>query len=330
MTSPFGDQLAGSTVFVTGGHGFIGRRVVERLVHVGATVICPFRHDGEMARDLPGTHVRLDLSDRAATSDVMAEADLVVHLAATSGGIAFQQRAHADVFFTNQTISGSVLAAAASSRVRRIFLASSAVVYRSGGSKPLSETAPLVSLSDTPSGYAWSKVSDEIVAGWYEQAGALETVVGRFTNVYGPHTPGQQPSTVVHDLIRKAAGAPSGGHLDVWGDGSALRSFIYVDDAAAAVLTILAGGESGAAYNIDSGQSTTIAGLAETIRQRVNPSLTLRFDRTQPVGVASRVLAVDALEALDFSAEVTLAAGIDRTAAALEYLNDPRPEPRID
>jgi GDP-L-fucose synthase len=291
--------------------------VVARLATAGAELVCPHHVAEEPVADLPGRHIPLELRDRGATTAAMAGCEGVVHLAARAGGIAFQEASQADLFDFNHAVTGSVLAGSVAAGVRRVYLASSAVTYAPYPAEPIPETAPLLAPTDRPSGYAWSKISDEAVAGWYQRAGQVESVVGRFTNVYGPFPLDRPPNTVVHELITKALAAAPDGELEVWGDGSAIRSFIHVEDAAAAVVRILVAGEPGNAYNVDTGAAVSVAQLARTIRDAVDPRLELRFDASKPAGAPYRVLDAGRLASLGFTPEFSLEQGIaDAVAGA--------------
>ena len=252
----------------------------------------------------------MDLEDRQGIIDAVHDADLVVHLAARAGGIQFQQGGGEEVFASNRLITDNLLAACAASDVKRIFLASSLVTYRPANER-LTESHPQLGPRDRPDPYAWSKITDEVVASWHPD---LDIVVGRFGNVYGPGAPfDPEKSTVVHALIDRAARLEDGEELVVWGDGSAIRSFVFVEDVAEAVLLALPKGVSGEAYNIDGGAEVTIAELATTIRDTVNPSLHLVFDASKPGGPPYRVASIDKLKTLGYSPSVDLAEGLRRT-----------------
>lgn len=301
-------------VLVTGGSGFIGSRVVANLVNRGLDVVVPV-HASHPSRPLEGARlVESDLTDRTAAVTMMEGVSLVIHLAAMSGGIELQEGTNVDVMAANAAITSSVLRAAADSGAKRVFLASSAVVYRQGPSKPLQEEDPIVAPLDRPSGYAWSKVTDELMGRWASGEWGLEVVVGRLSSVYGPDLFGNR-RTVVDDLIRRAVDATD--ELVVWGDGTAVRSFNYVEDAAAAIVAIATLGSPGHAYNIDSGVEVTIAELAALIVHAVNPSLTLRFDPDKPTGPAYRVLDPAKLRDLGFAAEFSLEDGLAATVASI-------------
>lgn len=297
-------------MLVTGGHGFIGRHVVAALDQAGAKPVSVAQSAAKTHSDLPGESIAVDLEDGDRVAAVVQGFDFVIHLAARAGGIQFQQEGAADIFTSNRLITDNLLAACAASEVERAFIASSLVTYRPSA-EPLTESHPQLGPADRPNPYAWSKITDEVAATWHPD---LEVVVGRFGNVYGPGAPfDPDRSTVVHALIDRAARLDDGEDLVVWGDGSAVRSFVYVGDAAQAVLIALTEGQPGEAYNIDGGAEVTIAGLASTVRDVVNPSLNLVFDPSKPAGAPYRVASIDKLAALGYRPVVALADGLRQT-----------------
>ena len=98
-------------------------------------------------------------------------------------------------------------------------------------------------------------------------------------------------------------------------DGSAVRSFLYVPDAAAAVVAVLERGEAGSVYNIDSGIPVSIGDLARAIRERMGGALNLVFDADKPTGVPYRVGSMDRLASIGYRPPTTLANGLAATIA---------------
>jgi GDP-L-fucose synthase len=221
-----------------------------------------------------------------------------------------QHNYHEQVFFENHRITQTVLSAAARAGLKRVFVASSAVVYREGADVPLSEASVLLHPEDKfVSGYAWSKITDELLGHWYSMDASIDVVVGRFTNVYGPEGVARQsPTTVVHAIARRAFMASAEGVLTVWGDGTPRRSFLHADDAARAAVYVLFAGERQGIYNLDSGETVTISDLACGIRDLVNPQLDISFEGTE-YG-KSRVLDPSRLQGLGFVPAHSLSSGI--------------------
>jgi nucleoside-diphosphate-sugar epimerase len=301
-------------IAVTGAAGFVGRNVVRRLAAQGDSIVAIVRPEDEIPVEFPAEVRALDVGDEAVFRTAIGDVSRVVHLAARSGGIQLQQATHLDLFSENRSLSNSVLRAARSTGIDRVFLASSTVVYRDSVSDVIDESGPILGPADRPTGYAWSKVCDEVVAGWVNQSGGTETAIGRFGNVYGPEASFDPTrSTVVHALIARIVDAPEGATVSVWGDGSAVRSFIYVTDVAEAVRLIVEDGEPGGVYNVDTTEPIAIRDLAGLIRDLASPSVRLEFDPMRPSGVAVRVPDNTRLRSLGFTPSVTLVDGLKST-----------------
>ena len=302
------------SIAVTGAAGFVGRNVVRTFANRGESVVAIVRPEDEIPERFPADVRALDAGNEQELKAALHEVSRVVHLAALSGGIQLQRAAHRSLYSENRRLTDSVLGAATALGIDRVFLASSTVVYRDSTSAKIEEDAPIVGPSDAPTGYAWSKVTDEVVAGWTNE---VETVAGRFGNIYGPEASFDPArSTVVHGLISRTVDAPEGGTVTVWGDGSAVRSFIYVQDVAAAIALILDEGEAGAAYNVDTAEAITIHDLACLIRDLAAPSVNLEFDPTKPSGPQRRVPDNSRLRSLGFAPTVAL---VDGLAATIDW-----------
>ena len=302
-------------IAVIGAAGFIGRNVVRTFAQHGG-VIAIVRPQDAIPDDFPADVRVVDAADGKALTPAVSDAAGIVHLAARSGGIQLQEASHLDLFEDNRRLSATVLRTAVSTGIRRVFLASSAVVYRDPSATTLSEDDPVVGPADRPNGYAWSKVNDEVTAGWMNRPGETGIVVGRFGNVYGPEASfDPSRSTVVHGLIRRITEAPGDGTVTVWGDGSAERSFIHVADVAAAVHLILSRGAAGGVYNVDTTERITIRDLATKIRDLAAPSVRLEFDPTKPSGPARRVPDNTRLRRLGFTPSTSLEDGLASTIA---------------
>jgi GDP-L-fucose synthase len=295
-------------VVVTGAHGFIGRHVVTALETAGHDVVS-IAHPDRVEDPVDRITRLADLSDPGAARAALDGAEVVVHLAARAGGIAFQQAPDRGVFGDNRSVTDNVLNAARATGTRRVFIASSLVVYLPSD-EPLTEDHPLLEEEDEPSPYAWSKIVDERRA----LDSGLEVVVGRFGNVYGPGAPfHEERASVVHALIARCEGLAAGEPLRVWGDGSAVRSFVFVEDVARAVAMLIGPAAPGGVYNVDSGVPVTIAELAAVVASHADPVPAIEFDRSKPAGSPIRVGAIDRLRELGFEPGVALGDGIGRT-----------------
>lgn len=299
-----------SKVAIVGGAGFIGTHVVAAVQDTGGLPIVV----GEEQAPHLDCEVRVaDAANIDALTESLAGCTSVIHLAARAGGIQMQHSA--GVFETNRLITDNVLEACLRNGIRHLFLASSQVVYRESPAA-VDESSPLVSSVDDPSEYAWSKATDEVVCRWWGEEHGARVVIGRLGNIYGPGAPySHDRSTVVHALVQRFAEALHGSTVEVWGDGSAVRSLLFVEDAARAIVTVLRNGTPGSVYNIDSGEPLSIRDLAGEINRQIGNDIDLVFDPTKPSGVPYRVGAIDKLHGIGFQPDVRLEVGLAVTIA---------------
>jgi nucleoside-diphosphate-sugar epimerase len=295
-------------VAIVGGAGFIGTHVVAAVRDAGGT---PVVLNQELAPHLDCEVRVVDVLQPEELVGALDGCQSVIHLAARAGGIQMQHAA--GIFRANRTLTDNVLEACAANGIDDVFLASSQVVYRSSVDA-LDEESPIVSSVDSPTQYAWSKTTDEVVGAWWGEKDDRRVVIGRFGNIYGPGAPyGENRSTVIHALIRRFSEAESGSIVEVWGDGSAVRSFLYVGDAAAGVVAVLQNGEGGSVYNIDSGIPVSIMDLAMEVNDRVGNDLHLVFDADKPTGVPYRVGSIDRLAVIGYQPSTSLTDGLTAT-----------------
>jgi nucleoside-diphosphate-sugar epimerase len=295
-------------VAIVGGAGFIGTHVVAAARDAGGT---PVVLNQEPAPHLDCEVRVVDVSHPEELVGALHGCQSVIHLAARAGGIQMQHAA--GIFRANRMLTDNVLEACAVNGIDDVFLASSQVVYRSSDDV-LDEGSPIVSSVDSPTQYAWSKATDEVVGRWWGEKDDRRVVIGRFGNIYGPGAPyGENRSTVVHALIRRFSEAEPGSTVEVWGDGSAVRSFLYVGDAAAGVVAVLQNGERSSVYNIDSGIPVSIVDLAREVNDLVGNDLHLVFDADKPTGVPYRVGSIDSLAMIGYQPSTSLTDGLTET-----------------
>ena len=242
---------------VTGAAGFIGSHVCERLLGRGHEVVgidaftrfyARERKEANVAalRRAPGFELReLNLLDDAGLAPAVTGLDAVCHLAGRPG----VRQGSPEIYAAgNVRTTAAVLAAAERAGVRRILLASSSSVYgRAEG--PVAEHAALRPLSE----YGRSKLAAERLARERAAAFGIELVVLRYFTVYGPR---QRPDMAFARFVEAAlAGDP----MPLLGDGSQVRDFTYVGDAADATALALERGRDGGIYNVAGGRPATLA-----------------------------------------------------------------------
>jgi UDP-glucose 4-epimerase len=219
---------------VTGASGFIGQATVARLVAAGHSVRAVDRHPHRFEE--PVDAVVGDLRDpEVAGAAAGPGTQAVVHLAAATSVLASVSRP-AEVFADNVVATSHLLEAARGTGVARVVLASTNAVVGRAVADRISESSPLAPL--TP--YGATKAAAEMLASAYSSCYGMAVACLRFTNVYGPGM--ATKDSVVARLMRAARDR---GEVQIYGDGTQVRDYLFVDDAVAAIELALERGHSG-------------------------------------------------------------------------------------
>jgi UDP-glucose 4-epimerase len=302
-------------VLVTGGSGFIGSHVVDKLLDGGhAPVVFDLRpsphHAPEDVQNVVG-----DLLDAGSLEAAMTGCDAVIHLAAAADvGIVAEQPEESERVNARGTIA--VLEAARANGIGRVIYGSTIWAYGDSGDGVIDEDT-LIGLPKHL--YTASKVAGEMYCTSYAELYDVPSTILRFGIPYGPRA---RPSAVIPIFVGKAlAGEP----LTIAGDGSQGRRFVYVEDLANGVVRALDRGAGNRIYNLASDTTVTILELAETVQELVGdveivhtPGRSGDFDGAE---ISSR----RAEEELGWRASTPLHEGVRRYMTWLE--TDPQPEP---
>jgi UDP-glucose 4-epimerase len=259
---------------VTGGAGFIGSHIVEKLVSMGEKVRVLDNLSFGNTANFNGVEAKIemisgDLLDPAAVAKAMEGVEVVLHQAALRS-VPFSVKNPALVNRVNVEGTLNVLTAARDSGVKRVVYASSSSVYGKGAMLPKSE-------HDTPSPispYAVSKLAGEYYAKVFTELYGLETVGLRYFNVYGPRQ--DQNSQYAAVIPRFIQWALQGEPLEVHGDGLQSRDFTYIDNVVQANLQA-AHSELGAGgvFNVGEGKSHTLLDLVDLLEEITGTKLQL-------------------------------------------------------
>jgi GDP-L-fucose synthase len=307
MTRPTPDFWQGKSVVVTGGAGFLGRAVVGMLDDLDARVSVPGSSD-------------FDLRDPAAARAAVDGANVVVHLAARVGGIGFNLRNPAPLAYDNMMMGCNVFEQSRLAGVEKVIAACSVCGYPKILPLPFSEDDiwnGYPEESNAPYGIA--KRTLIVLSDAYRRQYGFNSAVPVIANLYGPHDNfDPEDSHVIAAMIRKFVDAADESRPEVtlWGTGKPSREFLYVDDAARALLLMAERYDSSEPVNIGSGQETPIRELAETIAAATGFQGTINWDTSRPDGQPRRSLDVSRAEReFGFRAEIPLSAGLERTVA---------------
>ena len=306
-------DLSTRRVLVTGGAGFLGKRVVATLRERGARDVFVVRR------------ARYDLVDRDACRRAIADsrADVVVHLAAVVGGIGANQESPGRFFFDNLMMGVQLIEEARLAGVEKVVAVGTICAYPKHTPIPFREDAIWDGYpEETNAPYGLAKKMLLVQAQAYRQQYGFNAVFPVPVNLYGPDDNfDPRSSHVIPALIRKCveareAGAP---RVVVWGDGSASREFLYVDDAAEGIVSMAERYDGDQPVNLGSGQEIRIGDLARLIAELTGFRGELAFDATRPNGQPRRCLDVSRAEReFGFRAKTDFRTGLGETIAWYE------------
>lgn len=303
------------SAIVCGAGGFIGNHLVRRLKLDDYWVRAVDLNVPEFSVSDADEFVEVDLRDRVDCGEALTigkPVDEVYQLAADMGGMGFIHASECEIMQNSALVNLNMIEAAASMGVPRYFLSSSVCVYRNMelNESPLDEAAAYPAQPDNE--YGWEKLYAERVAEAYRRKHGIGVRIARFENCYGPYgtwTGGREKAPAA--ICRKVAEAPDCGRVDVWGDGTAVRSYTYVDDIVDGIVRLMRSELEGP-VNIGSAQYVTVQELVDTIMNIAGKQLDVRWVEG-PVGVRSRNFSHTRIESLGWQMNYSLHDGISLT-----------------
>jgi GDP-D-mannose 3',5'-epimerase len=304
---------------VCGAGGFIGGHLVERLKAEGFWVRAADVRRPEFRPVTADEFIFADLRDRTQCLQALADHsfDHVYQLAADMGGMEFIHSAETEVLRNNVLINLNMIDSAVTREVHRYFYSSSVCVYRDmlPGEPELNEEEAYPALPDNE--YGWEKLYSERVLRAYTRRFELEARIARFQNTFGPFGTwrgGREKAPAA--ICRKVAEVSEGGMIEVIGDGSAVRSYIYVDDLIDGIRALM---ESDCCEptNIGSREYVSVSELVEIVAAVSGKHFDVRHIEG-PVGVRSRNFSNARIESLGFEARTSLQEGIAQTYPWIE------------
>lgn len=299
---------AGRRVLVTGGNGFLGRRVVALLRQRAPAAVLTFG-SGEY-----------DLTRQIDVARVLAESrpDVVIHLAARVGGIGANQANPGRFFYDNAIMGIELLEQARRHAVDKYVQVGTVCSYPRETPVPFQEGSLWQGFpEETNAPYGIAKRAMVVQAQAYREQYGFDAISVIPTNLYGPEDNFNPLSShVIPALIRKCVEAEQGGMsaITVWGSGTPTREFLYVDDAARGILLAAERYAHGAPLNLGAGREISVAELFTMIARMTHFRGQFVFDPSKPDGQPRRRLDVTrARQEIGFQAEIPLEEGLRRT-----------------
>lgn len=299
------------TVVVTGGAGFLGSYVVRHLRWAGATDIRIPRSSG------------CDLRDRDNCRRVVDGADLVIHLAARVGGIGFNRDNPGTLLYDNLVMGVEMMEAARRAGVEKFVALGTVCAYPKLTPVPFRENDLWDGYpEETNAPYGLAKKMLLVQAQAYRRQYGFNAIYLLPVNLYGPGDNFDPASShVIPALIRKlvAARLSMASVVEVWGDGSASREFLYVDDAARGIVAASERYNGAEPVNLGAGNEITIRELVGLLSELIGYRGAIRWDTAKPNGQPRRSLDVErAAHAFGFRAQTRFVDGLRATVAWYE------------
>ena len=291
-------------IYVAGHRGLVGSAIVRNLEDKGYTNI------------IYRTHKELDLTNQEAVRTFFEKEkpEYVFLAAAKVGGIHANNTYPADFIYDNLMIQNNVIKAAHDFKVKKLLFLGRTCIYPKMAPQPIKEEYLLTgALEETNEAYAVAKIAGLEMCKFFKRQYGDNFISCMPTNLYGPNDNFDlKNSHVLPALIRKfhEAKVNNSDVVEVWGTGTPLREFLYVDDMADACVFLMENYDGEQHVNIGTGEEVSIRALAETVKQVVGFDGELVFNTHMPDGTPRKLTTVDKLHGLGWKHKVSLNEGI--------------------
>lgn len=301
-------NIAHARILLTGGAGFLGRQVARELIRCGA-------RDEAIVIPRSAEH---DLRDRGVCRELTKGMDIVIHLAGNVGGIGKNQRLPGTLFYDNAIMGIELMDAARLAGVKKFVCVSTVCAYPKYTPAPFREDDLWAGYpEETNAPYGLAKKMLLVQAQAYREQYGFNAIYLLPVNMYGPGDNFDPDSShVIPAAIQKIVDAKERGaeYIEMWGDGTPTREFLYVDDAAAGIVAAMLQYNKSEPVNLGSGREISIRDLVQLIARGLEYSGDIRWDTRKPNGQPRRLLDISrAQREFGFSAGTPFDAGLKKT-----------------
>ncbi len=302
-------------IYIAGHKGMVGSSIVRKLTSEGFNNLI-FKTSSE-----------LDLTNQQAVNDFFSleKPDYVFLAAARVGGIHANNVYRADFIYQNMMIEANIIHAAYVNKVAKLLFLGSSCIYPKMAPQPLKEEYLLTdTLENTNEPYAIAKIAGIKMCEAYRDQYGCNFISAMPTNLYGPNDNYDlNNSHVLPALLRKFHTAKKNGNesVELWGTGTPMREFLYVDDLAEACLFLMKNYNDKQFVNVGSGTDVTIKELALIIKDIVKFDGNLTFDTSKPDGTPRKIMDVSKLNQLGWKYKINLREGIEMVYEEIQHLD---------
>jgi len=303
------------TVLVTGANGFLGSRVVKVLnIKNVAKLVLP-------------TSKEYDLRVQSNCNILTKNVDIIFHLAAKVGGIGLNQEIPGELFYDNLMMGTQLMEEARKNQVEKFIGLGTICSYPKFTPVPFAESSIWDGYpEETNAAYGLAKKMLLVQSQSYRQQYGFNSITVFPTNLYGPNDNfDERKSHVIPALIKKIYHAKKNNltQIDLWGDGSPTRDFLYVDDAAEGIILATEKYNSSEQVNLGTGKEISIKELIELLLKVMDADLTINWQTEKPNGQPRRCVdATKAFNEFGFKPKVSLEEGLRRTVEWYEKIQN--------
>lgn len=299
-------SLDNKRIWVAGETGLVGRAVLRRL-------------ESEDVEILSASHDTLDLTNQLDTYEWIErhKPDVIIMAAGKVGGIGANSNNRADFLYENLSMAQNVIHGSFEANVQNLIYLGSSCIYPKMTAQPIKESALLTgALEPTNEGYALAKIAGLKLCQYYNEQYGLNYISAMPTNLYGTYDRfDEEKSHVIPALTLKIyqAKVQNKENVTLWGTGSPLREFLYVDDLADGLIHLLKNYGGSAPINIGSGEEVSIQDLAIKIADIIEYKGRIDFDASKPDGTPRKLLDSSNINNLGWRSKIPLDKGLKQT-----------------